>query len=84
MIHLNNKEKERSRGAEGFHPWIKVRLVLEHLNRRFNKNFNPSSKITVCSDESLVGMKNKTGSVKYINNIIVIRDLVRKKIAGTF
>ena len=66
MLHLNNKKKEKKRGAPGFDAWAKIRYVLDSLNKNFKRHYTPSRNISI--DESLVGMKNRCVYIQYLKN----------------
>lgn len=66
MLHINDKSKEIQRGEKGFDPWVKVRKLLDTLNKLFKKYYAPTQNISI--DESLVAMKNRIVYIQYLRN----------------
>ena len=66
MLHLNDSSKEKKRGEDGFDPWIKVRLVLDKVNKMSKLHYSPSQHVSI--DESMVGMKNRSVYLQYMPN----------------
>ena len=66
MLHISDKEAEVARGQPGFDPWIKVRKVLDAVNKNSKAYYIPSENISV--DESMIGMKNRVTYIQFMPN----------------
>lgn len=64
-LHLTMKATVR-RGHKDYDPWVKVRFLYDHLNATFKRHFIPSQ--SVCIDESMIGMKNRSAFIQYMPN----------------
>ena len=66
ILHLNNNATALERGNLNFDPWHKIRPVLDHLNAKWKKHFQPNQTISI--DEAMVGMKNRHLYIQYLPN----------------
>ena len=66
MIHLNDTTAEKEKGDDDFDPWIKVRVVLDKLNKMSKLYYSPSQHLSI--DESMIGMKNRVAYIQYMPN----------------
>ena len=64
FLHVNDSQKEKKRGEDGFDPWHKVRPFLDSCNKLFKAHYTPQQ--TLSYDESLVAMKNRIVYLQYM------------------
>lgn len=63
-LHMNDRSKEKKRGDEGYDRLVKVRLLIDALNKSFQAEYTPSPHQAI--DESMIPFKGRSTMKQYL------------------